>query len=501
MKEQTTERTYITLLKGAILLACTLSFWPYLVAAGVKGQTGDYSHVFVIPLIALVVYLRSKRAERSTARAIVVGILLVCGLLLRVVGEMQNWTLLSEVAFPFLFIGFVGLLFGQAEMRRVVFPAIFLMFSFGFVTDILLALFGKYLMLVSSGAAYDAVTTFIPSHGPYIITDNMIIIPPDIRFDVIEACAGIRGMLALFVIGSLLGYGAKLTWQQALRFVFLLAVVSLSINLVRIMATIIFSLLLQEHFSHQTVHDVMNWLVFGPLILCIPIIVRWARKPFSQIRFISSIAVVMIMVHVAQWHVRAAQGNTRVLLQQAQNQHVTIEIDQQSVPRAFLPYVSPEVNGQRHWRWVFTSSLVHSNISHLAVNVGLLLFLGYAIRRDMRWWWVATSLLAGQVAGTMTGWLTLDIPPGTKSVVFMGASCAISGLFGSYLILHLLRHRKWIQFLIFLAFYLGGMWLSTVCVSTSRNFSFTSHIAGLLAGVITAILCDLIMHADRQTNS
>ena len=478
----------IILLKGAILTACGLSFWPYLAMAGIKGQTGDYSHVFVIPLIALVVYLRSERAAPSDARPAVAGLLLAGGILLRWLGEWQIWPLVAVASFPLLFIGFVELLFGHAEARRITFPALFLLFGFGFVTDVLLKLFVKYLMLMSAGAAYDAATTFIPKYGPYILAGNMIIVPPNIRFDVIEACAGIRGMLAMFVIGSVLGYSRKLTWRQTLRFLFLLTVTGLTVNLVRIAATIVFSLLLREQFSHQAVHDTMNWVVFGPMILLIPLMIKRAQGRRFRIGLIGILAVAMILTHAVQWHVRATEGNTRIVVKQLLDAkpQTTLQIDQQGVPRALLPYVSPQVDGKRHWSWIISSALVHSNISHLAVNVGLLLFIGYAIRHDLRWPWVAAILLSGQVAGALTGWLTMELPPGTQSVAFTGASCAISGLFGAYLVAHLLARRKWVQAPLFLGIYIFGMWLSSGRMATTHHFSFAAHLVGMLAGIIVA---------------
>ena len=480
----------IGLLKGAILTACGLSFWPYLAAAGIKGQTGDYSHVFVIPLIAAVVYLRSERAADTAVRPGVAGALLACGLLLRGLGEWQGWLLVAEAAFPLLFIGFTELLFGHGQARRVTFPALFMLFGFGFVTDVLRKLFVNYLMLVSAGAAYDAATTFLPGHGPYIVAQNMIIVPPDLRFDVIEACAGIRGMLALFVIGSVLGYARKLNGRQAVRFLFLLTVAGLTINLVRIAATIVFSLLLREHFSHQAVHDTMNWVVFGPLILLIPVMVRRAQTGRFRIGLIGGLAMVMILAHAGQWHMRAAQGNARLLVRQTQGAEpqVTLEVDQQGLPRALLPYTSPEVNGKRHWRWVLTSAMVHGNILHLVVNVSLLLLLGHAIKRDLGPLWVTGVLLAGQIVGTLVGGWTLAPPPGMTSIVFTGASCAISGLFGAYLVAHLLAKQKWLQAPVFLALYVAGLWLSAGRLAGMHQLSFSSHLSGLLAGGLLGIV-------------
>ena len=480
------------LLKGVVLSACTLSFWPYLRAAGAKGlSSGDYSHVFVIPLIALGVYLNSPRAAPQPPRPALGGALAACGILLRAAGEYWCLPLLAEAAFPFLLIGFVDLLFGRAEARRVTFPALFLLFSFGFVTDILLKLFVDYLVLASTGAAYDAAVTFVPQLGPYVLMGNTITVPPRIRFDVVEACSGVRGILALFVIGSVVGYAKKLTWRPALRFTLLIAVVTVATNLLRIAATIVSSLALHGRVSHDFLHAFWNYALFGTLILLTPVFVNWAQRMRIRCSLIGVLAAVTIVIHVAQWHVRASEGNARLMVRQlppyAQPQ-ATLVVDQHGIPRAFLPYVSPELDGRRRWRWLVTSAFVHSSISHLAVNMFLLLLLAHALREDLRWPWTAAILLAGQVVGAGVGWLTWSPPAPETKAVFTGASCAVSGLFGAYLVAHLLAHRKWIQAPTFLLVYLAGLWPTAGRLGPAYQFSFTSHLAGLAAGTAIAAL-------------
>lgn len=497
-----TNRSIRTVMKGLALLGCSLSFWPYLVEAGTKGmESGDYSHVFVIPLIALVVYLRAPRSESLPPNTTVVGILLACGILLRAVGEWQNWPLAAMASFPLLFIGFTELFFGHGEARRIAFPALFLLFAFGFVTDVMLKLFANYLVLLSTGAAYDAATTFLPEHGPYILAGNMVIVPPGARFDVVEACSGVRATLGLFVIGSLVGHAKKLTWRPALRFLLLLAVGSVAANLFRIGATIISSLLLKERFTHGSIHDFWNILVFGSLILSTPLLAGWANRMRVRFGLVNILALAMILTHVVHWHMRASEGNTRVVVRQTTPESIhqaTLEVDQHGIPSVLLPYVSPVVDGHRHWRWLLTSALVHSNVSHLAVNVALLLLLAHAIRHDLRWPWTAAILLAGQVAGSLAGWLTWQSPEGMEPPAFVGSSCAVSGLFGAYVVSHLLTQRKWMQAVLLLAIYVAGIWLAAGNLGTAYGFSHIAHFAGLATGMTTAGIHALTAGRERK---
>jgi len=215
---------------------------------------------------------------------------------------------------------------------------------------------------------------------------------------------------------------------------------------------------------------------------------RRAQAGRFRIGFTGGLAIVMLLAHAGQWHLRAEQGNSRMQVRWTPDGQpkAVVEVDQQGVPRALLPYVSPEVDGRRYGRWILTSALVHSNVTHLAVNVGLLLLLGHALRRRPGRSWMAAALLAGQASGTLVGWWTFDAPPGTQSVALIGASCAVSGLFGAYLVTHLLARRKWVQASLFLAIFIFGIRLSTGRVNPARQFSLASHVAGLAAGAAVA---------------
>ena len=481
-----------TLLKGAVLTACTLSFCPYLNIAGVKGVTnGDYSHVIVIPLIALVVYLRSERVEPQKPHIIKGSLLLACGIALRGVGEYWSLPLVAEVSFPLLFIGFVELLFGHGEARRVLFPALFLLFSFGFVTDILLKLFVHYLVLVSAGAACDAATTFVPHLGPFALMGNTIMVPPNIRFDVVDECSGIRGILALYVLSSLIGYAKKLSWRSALRLLLFITVASVATNLLRIAVTIVTALILRNRISYHFLHEFWNYVFFGTLIMMTPLFANWAQRLRLRFSLVGILAILMILVHIFQWHVHASEGNVNIVVHQIPNKkpEVTLKVDQYGVPPAFLPYVSSEVDGHRYCRWIITSAFVHSNVSHLAINVFLLLMLGYAIRNDLRWTWTGASMLAGQVIGTLSKWpIHAQSTTSGNGAIVLGASCAVSGLFGAYLVAHLLAHRKWVQATLFFAIYIVGLWLSAGHLGPAYQLSFLSHLAGLAAGMSIASL-------------
>ena len=96
-------------------------------------------------------------------------------------------------------------------------------------------------------------------------------------------------------------------------------------------------------------------------------------------------------------------------------------------------------------------------------------------------------MLAGQVVGTLSKWpVYSQVAVAGKGAVFLGASCAVSGLFGAYLVAHLFVHRKWIQASAFLVIYIVGLWVSAGHLGPAYQLSFLSHLAGLATGVVVA---------------
>lgn len=131
----------------------------------------------------------------------------------------------------------------------------------------------------------------------------------------------------------------------------------------------------------------------------------------------------------------------------------------------------------------FTGAFLHADLTHLVMNAATLLFLGSVVEAALGHVSMlvvyATALVGGQVAVYM--W---EDP----MVATVGASGAIYGLFGAALVVNLIT-RSWSA----LFNSAGIIIINSVVSYLSPGISWQAHTGGLIAGLIAAIPCAVII--------
>ena len=150
---------------------------------------------------------------------------------------------------------------------------------------------------------------------------------------------------------------------------------------------------------------------------------------------------------------------------------------------------------------IFTSMFIHGGIMHLAGNMMFLWVFGDNIEdRIGHFKYLVFYLLAG-VAATLSKWL-IDTH---SQAPLIGASGAISGVLGAYLVIYPFNRVKAliVFYLITVvelrAFWLLGAWFvwqliqggMSLGVSNSVSVAFFAHIGGFVAGMVLAAMYQL----------
>ena len=159
------------------------------------------------------------------------------------------------------------------------------------------------------------------------------------------------------------------------------------------------------------------------------------------------------------------------------------------------------MNGERLYT-LFTSMFLHGDIFHLFGNMLFLHIFGDNIEDNFgRGRYIFFYFLCGIAASFTHIWTTLypGIPMGGASLIpTIGASGAISGVLGAYLVLYP-RARiltavffYWIYFaripaIFFLGFWFILQWLY-VLLNVAGGVAYWAHIGGFVAGVILALI-------------
>lgn len=143
-------------------------------------------------------------------------------------------------------------------------------------------------------------------------------------------------------------------------------------------------------------------------------------------------------------------------------------------------------NGQLHgefWR-IATYSFLHFNWLHLALNVGLLWWIGRIVERQLGAGWGALIYFISVVCSAATILLIHSLHP--KEGATVGASGGLFGLLGAALIFFHRQNRggrirRWLGVALAIGF----------AISFLPNISLAGHIGGIIGGIASALVVRL----------
>jgi exosortase D (VPLPA-CTERM-specific) len=222
----------------------------------------DFSHgLLILPISLYLVWKKRSELERisiSTDRRAL--ILMVFAVGIYIVGELGAELFTTRVSMLVFAIGSVWLLFGRKVLKTLRFPLLFL-----------------FLMLPLPGFIYRNMTFPLQIISSKLSVDLLYIL--DItayregnvidmgftRFQVVEACNGLRFIMPLFTVGVLFAFTErKVLWK---RLVLIASTIPLAIgaNVVRIAGTGVVSLFWGAKAAEGFFHSFSGWAVF---IIC-----------------------------------------------------------------------------------------------------------------------------------------------------------------------------------------------------------------------------------------
>ena len=165
------------------------------------------------------------------------------------------------------------------------------------------------------------------------------------------------------------------------------------------------------------------------------------------------------------------------------------------VPSEFFgqPGLDPRINHVGGFTSIFTSMFMHGGWMHLIGNMAFLYIYGDNVEDEMgHGRYLLFYVICGVVAALSQG----IAAPGSP-IPMVGASGAISGVMGAYLVLHPLANIRFFYFVfvlvgttmvpawLVLGFWFGGQLLNSAQVSAGEpGVAFLAHIGGFVAGAV-----------------
>lgn len=175
-----------------------------------------------------------------------------------------------QFAWLAMFVLAVPALLGLHVSRVILFPLLFLFFAVPI---------GEFLLQPMMDRTADFTVAALRLSGiPVFREGNQFVIPSG-TWSVVEACSGVRYLIASFMVGTLFAHLNYRSWQRRLMFMLVAIAVPILGNWVRA-----YSIVMLGHLSGNTLavgvdHLIYGWVFFGVVVLLMFMIgARWAES-------------------------------------------------------------------------------------------------------------------------------------------------------------------------------------------------------------------------------
>ena len=262
-----------TLAIGLVLLAGVLLVYRETALAMVDtwSRSDTYAHAFLVPPIVLWLIWRRRHAlAQMTPRAQPWVVLPMAAVgLLWLLGSLASVNAAMQLALVALIVLLVPAVAGVAVARELLFPLGFLFFAVPI---------GEFLTPTMISWTADATILALRWSGIPVYREGMDFVIPSGSWSVVEACSGVRYLIASLMVGTLFAYLNYRSTKRRLLFVGVSIVVPIVANWMRAYMIVMLGHLSDNRIATGVDHLVYGWVFFGVVILLMFVIgARWSE--------------------------------------------------------------------------------------------------------------------------------------------------------------------------------------------------------------------------------
>ena len=229
----------------------------------------NYSHGFLIPIVSL--YLIAKKWDSLKKNSISPSwwgpAVLAWGLFVLIIGVAGAELFTMRISFIFVIMGLILCLFGKEVLKSLSFPIFFLVFMIPLPYIVYNSLTLPLKIIASKLAVY-----FLSPLGIPVFREGSIIYFPEMTLEVVEACSGIRSLMALIALGTLFSYFFQSSLLRRILLVSSTIPIAILANALRITITGVLAFYLGLKVAHGFFHYLSGWLVFLIAFVCLILI-------------------------------------------------------------------------------------------------------------------------------------------------------------------------------------------------------------------------------------
>lgn len=235
-------------------------------------RSDTFAHAFLVPPISLWLAWRKRELLARLTPSPQPWVLLPMAVIgaLWLLGELVAVNAATQFALVALLVLAVPAVLGLAVAKELAFPLGFLFFAVPF---------GEFMTPHMIGWTADATIIALRASGIPVYREGMHFIIPSGAWSVVEACSGVRYLIASFMVGTLFAYLNYRSTQRRLIFVGVSLLVPIVANWMRA-----YMIVMLGHLSGNTIavgvdHLIYGWVFFGVVIMIMFAIgARWAES-------------------------------------------------------------------------------------------------------------------------------------------------------------------------------------------------------------------------------
>lgn len=234
-------------------------------------RSETFTHGFLVPPIVLWLIWRQRQAiaAQQIQPALWVLLPVACTALVWLLGDLAAVNAVTQLALVALLVLTVPTVLGMSVARQIMFPLGFLFFAVPI---------GEFVMPQLMAWTADFTVFALRLSGVPVYREGLQFVIPSGNWSVVEACSGVRYLIASITVGTLFAYLNYQSTKRRILFVIVSILVPIVANWLRA-----YMIVMLGHFSGNKLavgvdHLVYGWVFFGVVIMLMFIIgARWSE--------------------------------------------------------------------------------------------------------------------------------------------------------------------------------------------------------------------------------
>ncbi|MEZ5626986.1 MAG: exosortase A [Rhodocyclaceae bacterium] len=228
--------------------------------ASIWSRSDTFAHGYVVlPIAIYLIWMqRAGLAGRRPRPALSVMLLLLPAVAAWLVGQLTSIAALEHLAAVAVLVLGLWCALGHRLFRDLAFPLCFLMF---------MAPVGEFLVPVLMHYTAEFTVAAVRASGVPVYQEGLQFVLPNGRWSVVEACSGIRYLIASFMVGTLYAYLNYQRLSKRLWFALVALLIPIVANWVRAYIIVMLGYLSDNALAAGVDHLIYGWVFFGVVIL------------------------------------------------------------------------------------------------------------------------------------------------------------------------------------------------------------------------------------------